>query len=92
MKKLATTFGLLALMLIVTSFTTPDVGGGKGTKGTGTSQGGEISLLEVGGGKDSKGTGTSQGGELLLSYEIGGNTSNGSTGGTKGTGTSQGGE
>ncbi len=27
MKKLATTFGLLALMLIVTSFTTPTIGG-----------------------------------------------------------------
>ncbi len=27
MKKLATTFGLLALMLIVTSFTTPTLGG-----------------------------------------------------------------
>lgn len=31
MKKLATTFGLLALMLIVTSFTTPNEIGGKGT-------------------------------------------------------------
>jgi len=27
MKKLTTTFGLLALMLIVTSFTTPAIGG-----------------------------------------------------------------
>ena len=38
MKKLATTFGLLALMLIVTSFTTPsEIGGtGKGSdSGTG---------------------------------------------------------
>ena len=34
MKKLATTFGLLALMLIVTSFTTPTIGG-RGTAGTG---------------------------------------------------------
>jgi ribosomal protein L11 methylase PrmA len=31
MKKLATTFGLLALMLIVTSFTTPSEIGGKNT-------------------------------------------------------------
>jgi hypothetical protein len=31
MKKLATTFGLLALMLVVTSFTTPTEIGGKGT-------------------------------------------------------------
>ena len=34
MKKLATTFGLLALMLIVTSFTTPTIGG-RGQVGTG---------------------------------------------------------
>ena len=34
MKKLATTFGLLALMLIVTSFTTPTFGG-RGDAGTG---------------------------------------------------------
>ena len=33
MKKLATTFGLLALMLIVTSFTTPSEIGGKSTPG-----------------------------------------------------------
>ena len=33
MKKLATTFGLLALMLIVTSFTTPSEIGGKNTPG-----------------------------------------------------------
>ncbi|MEO5776517.1 MAG: hypothetical protein ABIQ27_06410 [Flavobacterium sp.] len=34
MKKLATTIGLLALMLIVTSFTTPTIGG-RGEVGTG---------------------------------------------------------
>ena len=34
MKKLVTTFGLLALMLIVTSFTTPTLGG-RGGAGTG---------------------------------------------------------
>ena len=34
MKKLATTFGLLALMLIVTSFTTPSEIGGESTKPT----------------------------------------------------------
>ena len=33
MKKLATTFGLLALMLVVTSFTTPSEIGGRGGKG-----------------------------------------------------------
>ena len=46
MKKLATTFGLLALMLIVTSFTTPEIGGGKGSDSS-TGQ------YEVGGGKGS---------------------------------------
>jgi hypothetical protein len=34
MKKLATTFGLLALMLIVTSFTTPNEIGGQSQKPT----------------------------------------------------------
>jgi hypothetical protein len=34
MKKLATTFGLLALMLVVTSFTSPNEIGGKSTQGT----------------------------------------------------------
>ena len=72
MKKLATTSGLLALMLIVTSFTTPAEigGGGKGTgdKGVGTGQ------FEIGGGgkgTGDKGVGTGQ-------FEIGG--------GGKGTG------
>ena len=32
MKKLATTFGLLALMLVVTSFTSPNEIGGKNTQ------------------------------------------------------------
>ena len=42
MKKLATTFGLLALMLIVTSFTTPSEIGGSKTpdNGSGLSIGG----------------------------------------------------
>ncbi len=45
MKKLATTFGLLALMLVVTSFTTPtEIGGGSSTK----------PLLEIGGGSSTK--------------------------------------
>ena len=39
MKKLATTFGLLALMLIVTSFTTPNEIGGQSQRPT----------LEIGG-------------------------------------------
>jgi hypothetical protein len=53
MKKLATTIGLLALMLIVTSFTTPAEigGGGKGTGGKGVGTGN----FEIGGG--GKGTG-----------------------------------
>ena len=75
MKKLATTFGLLALMLIVTSFTTPnEIGGGKSSQGgLGTSNGG----YEIGGGKSSQGgLGTSNGG-----YEIGGGkSSNGGLG------------
>jgi hypothetical protein len=33
MKKLATTFGLLALMLVVTSFTSPNETGGRAPKG-----------------------------------------------------------
>ena len=47
MKRLATTFGLLALMLIVTSFTTPYEIGGKGTGP------GDIGQFNIGG----KGTG-----------------------------------
>ena len=48
MKKLATTFGLLALMLIVTSFTTPsEIGGVKPSPG-------EYNL-EIGGVKPSPG-------------------------------------
>ena len=43
MKKLATTFGLLALMLIVTSFTTPNEIGGKG------SDNGPIGQFNIGG-------------------------------------------
>ena len=50
MKKLATTFGLLALMLIVTSFTTPSIGG-RSTGGEigGRSTGGEIGGRSTGG-------------------------------------------
>ena len=44
MKKLATTFGLLALMLIVTSFTTPNEVGGKSTPIKG-----DIGQFQVGG-------------------------------------------
>ena len=44
MKKLATTFGLLALMLIVTSFTTPSDIGGKKDPETGS--------FDIGGKKD----------------------------------------
>jgi hypothetical protein len=41
MKKLATTFGLLALMLVVTSFTTPtEIGGSKTPTTDGFSIGG----------------------------------------------------
>jgi hypothetical protein len=76
MKKLATSFGLLALMLIVTSFTTPEIGGTQGTprdKDTGT--GTPIQpIYEIGGtqgtprDKDT-GTGGSTGTGI---YEIGG--------------------
>ncbi|MCA6421412.1 MAG: hypothetical protein IM568_01185 [Flavobacterium sp.] len=62
MKKLATTFGLLALMLIVTSFTTPNEIGGKGTsdRGVGNTQ------FEIGGkGTSDRGVGNTQ-------FEIGG--------------------
>ena len=55
MKKLATTFGLLALMLIVTSFTTPEIGG----KNTDTGLGGN--RLAIGG----KNTDTGLGGNRL---------------------------
>ena len=60
MKKLATTFGLLALMLIVTSFTTPsEIGGGKGNDspvgqfeiGGGKGNDSPVGQLEIGGGK-----------------------------------------
>ncbi|MEO0045582.1 MAG: hypothetical protein RL705_773 [Bacteroidota bacterium] len=50
MKKLATTFGLLALMLVVTSFTTPVEIGGSKTPGNGT----ELSI----GGSKTPGNGT----------------------------------
>ena len=59
MKKLATTFGLLALMLIVKSFTTPSEIGGRSTGGElsigGRSTGGEFSI-----------GGRSTGGELSI--------------------------
>ncbi|MGC4040753.1 MAG: hypothetical protein QM710_08235 [Flavobacterium sp.] len=63
MKKLASTFGLLALMLIVTSFTTPEIGGkstdgGLGDKGTG--RGTKISY-EIGGKSTDGGLGDNTG-------------------------------
>jgi hypothetical protein len=66
MKKLSTTFGLLALMLIVTSFTTPYEigGGGKGTPGN--KDLGQIQ--EIGGG----GKGTPGDKDLGQIQEIGG--------------------
>jgi hypothetical protein len=67
MKKLATTFGLLALMLIVTSFTTPSEIGGRGSVGTGQYEIGGRGSVGTGqydiGGRGSVGTGQ---------YEIGG--------------------
>jgi len=79
MKKLATTFGLLALMLIVTSFTTAsEIGGGK------SSNGGLNQTNEIGGGKSSNGGlnqtneiggGKSSNGGLNLTNEIGGGKS-----------------
>lgn len=66
MKKLATTFGLLALMLVVTSFTTPTEIGGKSSNGG----------LEIGG-KSSNG-GLNIGGKSSNGgLEIGGKSSNG---------------
>ena len=77
MKKVTTVFGLLALMLIVTSFTTPSqIGGGKGSNGGGLGTG-----LAIGGGKGSDGGGLGTGGGLA----IGGGK--GSDGGGLGTGT-----
>ena len=87
MKKLATTFGLLALMLIVTSFTTPEIGGknsdgGLGDKGTGRGTG--IISYEIGGknsdgGLGDKGSGTGTGtttpGTGTGVYSIGGKNS-----------------
>ena len=59
MKKLATTFGLLALMLIVTSFTTPLEIGGKNTPGDLGTAGGGLNI----GGKNTPGdVGTAGGG------------------------------
>ena len=60
MKKLATTFGLLALMLIVTSFTTPNIGGrqdsGTGNYDLGGRQDSGTGNYDLGGRQDS-GTG-----------------------------------
>jgi hypothetical protein len=66
MKKLATTFGLLALMLIVTSFTTPNEIGGKSSNG-GLSTGSTFNI----GGK------SSNGGLSTSTFNIGGKSSNG---------------
>jgi hypothetical protein len=54
MKKLATTFGLLALMLVVTSFTSPNEIGGK-ERGTNTT----VGQFEIGG--KERGTNTTVG-------------------------------
>jgi hypothetical protein len=62
MKKLATTFGLLALMLIVTSFTTPNETGGRGGKGTGLGNPGNI--FSETGGRGGKGTGLGNPGNM----------------------------
>ena len=64
MKKLATTFGLLALMLIVTSFTTPNEIGGKSSNG-GLSTG----SFNIGGK-------SSNGGLSTGTFNIGGKSSN----------------
>jgi len=71
MKKLATTFGLLALMLIVTSFTTPEIGG-RDQQGTNTGTG----QFEIGG-RDQQGTNTGTG-----QFEIGGRDQQGTNTGT----------
>ena len=56
MKKLATTFGLLALMLVVTSFTSPNETGGRVKDGRGTSAPGDYTSETGGRVKDGKGT------------------------------------
>ena len=63
MKKLATTFGLLALMLIVTSFTTPKELGGRDS-------GGGLIVENDLGGRDS-------GGGLIVINNLGGRDSGG---------------
>ena len=64
MKKLATTFGLLALMLIVTSFTTPNEIGGKSSNG-----GLSTSTFNIGGK-------SSNGGLSTGTFNIGGKSTN----------------
>ena len=64
MKKLATTFGLLALMLIVTSFTTPNEIGGKRSNG-----GLNTSTFNIGGK-------SSNGGLNTGTFNIGGKSTN----------------
>ena len=72
MKKLTTTFGLLALMLIVTSFTTASEIGGQGTKGD---NGKGLGQFEIGG-QGTKG----DNGKGLGQFEIGGQGTKGDNG------------
>ncbi len=66
MKKLATTFGLLALMLVVTSFTTPTEIGGRNSSG-------EFTI----GGRNSSGEFTIGGRNSSGEFAIGGRNSSG---------------
>ena len=69
MKKLATTFGLFTLMLLVTSFTTPtEIGGGRSSQTTL-----EPLAMEIGGGRSSQTT------LEPLAMEIGGGRSSQTT-------------
>ncbi len=82
MKKLATTFGLVALMLVVTSFTTPTDTGGRGGKGTSLGDGGQITSDT--GGRGGKGTSLGDGGQIFS--ETGGKSGRGGKGTSLGDG------
>jgi hypothetical protein len=66
MKKLATTFGLLALMLVVTSFTSPNDIGGGGNQSAPRGRG--LGIYSIGGG----GNQSAPRGRDLGIYSIGG--------------------
>ena len=86
MKKLATTFGLLVLMLVVTSFTTPNEIGGGGNQGAPRVPGGkDLGRFSIGGGGN-QGAPRVPGGKDLGTFSIGGGGNQGAPRGTRGTG------